>query len=368
MQPILQGLKVVELASVLAGPAVGMFFAELGAEVIKVEHKTSGGDVTRSWKLPGEDPAALSSAYYASVNWGKTVWMCDLTDPADREKVLDVIRRADVVISNFRQDSARKLGMDYDTLRQSNPRLIFGQITGFGDDNPLPAFDVVLQAEAGFLFMCGELGGEPVKMPVALIDLLAAHQLKEGLLLALLQRERTGEGAYVSVSLLESAIASLANQATNWLMAGHIPQRMGSMHPNIAPYGDIFYTSDDKPVVLAIGNERQFEMLCKQLALSDLPQDEHFCTNAARVRHRKALCETLAPAIKTRRRDELLDALQSAGVPCAGIRNMQEVFELPAAKAMILEELSPEGILTKRPGTVVFRVKFGYGCEASKDS
>jgi crotonobetainyl-CoA:carnitine CoA-transferase CaiB-like acyl-CoA transferase len=312
--------------------------------------------VTRSWKLPSEDPHAYSSAYYASVNWGKTVWMRDLTDPADREQVLDAIRRADVVISNFRQDSARKLGMDYDTLRQSNPRLIYGQITGFGDDNPLPAFDVVLQAEAGFLFMTGEPGGEPVKMPVALIDLLAAHQLKEGLLLALLQRERTGEGAYVSVSLLDSAIASLANQATNWLMAGHIPQRMGSMHPNIAPYGDIFYTADEKPIVLAVGNERQFEALCLCIGLEPLPQDERFCTNAARVSHRQALCELLAPAIGKHQRDDLLHTLHAAGVPCAGIRNMQEVFELPAAKAMILEELSPEEVLTRRPGTVVFRM------------
>ena len=356
MQPLLVDTKVVELASVLAGPAVGMFFAELGAEVIKVENKKTGGDVTRSWKLPSEDPNAASSAYYASVNWGKTVWMCDLSDPADREQVLAAIRQADIVISNFRQDSARKLGMDYDTLRQGNPRLIFGQITGFGDDNPLPAFDVVLQAEAGFLFMCGEPGGEPVKMPVALIDLLAAHQLKEGLLLALLQRERTGKGAYVSVSLLDSAIASLANQATNWLMAGHIPQRMGSMHPNIAPYGDIFYPADGKPIVLAVGAERHFEALCRCLDLPALPQDERFHTNAARVRHRKALCETLAPAIAKHQRDELLHTLHAAGVPCAGIRNMQEVFELPAAKAMILEALSEEGVCTRRPGTVAFRL------------
>jgi crotonobetainyl-CoA:carnitine CoA-transferase CaiB-like acyl-CoA transferase len=356
MTPPLHDLKVVELASVLAGPAVGMFFAELGAEVIKVENKTTGGDVTRSWKLPVEDPAAPYSAYYASVNWGKTVWMLDLNDPADRAQVLEAVRQADIVISNFRPDSARKLGMDYDSLQQINPRLLFGHITGFGDDNPLPAFDVVLQAEAGFLFMNGEPGGEPVKMPVALIDLLAAHQLKEGLLLALLRRERTGQGAFVSVSLLESAIASLANQATNWLMAGHIPQRMGSMHPNIAPYGDIFYTSDGKPVVLAIGNERQFEALCKQLGLPDLPQDERFGANAARVRHRAALCAELAPALHRFQRDELLRQLQAAGIPCAGIRNMQEVFELPAAQAMILEELSPEGILTRRPGTVAFKI------------
>ncbi len=357
MQSPLQHLKVVELASVLAGPAVGLFFAELGAKVIKVENKTAGGDVTRSWKLPAEDPASAFSAYYASVNWGKTVWMCDLGDPADHARVMSAIREADIVISNFRPDTAQKFGMSYTHLSAENPQLIFGQITGFGDDEPIPAFDVVLQAEAGFLFMTGEPDGKPVKMPVALIDLLAAHQLKEGLLLALLRRDQTGKGAFVSVSLLESAIASLANQATNWLMAGHIPRRMGSMHPNIAPYGDIFYTADDKPLVLAVGNEKQFELLCRLLALPALPQDERFHTNAARLQHRQALCDALAPAFRRFERDTLLALLQQAGVPCAGIRNMKEVFEIPAAQAMILEEINAEGTLTRRPKTVVFRMR-----------
>ncbi|MBX2930035.1 MAG: CoA transferase [Saprospiraceae bacterium] len=357
MQPILQGLKVVELASVLAGPAVGMFFAELGAQVIKVENKTAGGDVTRSWKLPAEDPATPYSAYYASVNWGKTVWMLDLNDSTDRAQVLEAIRAADIVISNFRPDSARKMGMDYDSLQPINPRLLFGHITGFGDDDPLPAFDVILQAEAGFLFMNGEPGGEPVKMPVALIDLLAAHQLKEGLLLALLQRERTGQGAYVSVSLLEAAVASLANQATNWLMAGQIPQRMGTMHPNIAPYGDVFYGADQKPVVLAVGNDRQFQALCKALGLETLSADERFSSNANRVRNRIALREALAPAFARFERGDLLQRLHAIGVPAAGIRNMQEVFELPLAQAMILDEAWPDGMLSQRVKTAVFKIK-----------
>lgn len=357
MDSFFKDLKVVELASVLAGPAVGMFFAELGAQVIKVENKTAGGDVTRSWKLPSEDTAMPYSAYYASVNWGKTVWMLDLNDAADRVQLLEAIRSADIVISNFRPDSARKMGMDYDSLQQINPRLLFGNITGFGDDDPLPAFDVILQAEAGFLFMNGEPGGEPVKMPVALIDLLAAHQLKEGLLLALLQRERTGQGAYVSVSLLEAAVASLANQATNWLMAGQIPQRMGTMHPNIAPYGDVFYGADQKPVVLAVGNDRQFLALCKALELETLPADERFGSNANRVRNRITLREALAPAFARFERDDLLPRLHAAGVPAAGIRNMQEVFELPLAQAMILEEAWPGGVLSRRVKTAVFKIK-----------
>lgn len=354
---MLSQIKVIELASVLAGPAVGMFFAELGAEVIKIENKTTGGDVTRSWKLPSEDPDAPASAYYASVNWGKTVWMCDLQQVEDRHRVLQAIDQADIVISNFRPDAAGKLGMSYPELSVRNPRLIFGQITGFGDDDPLPAFDVVLQAEAGFLYMSGHPGGAPAKMPVALIDLLAAHQLKEGLLLALLRREQNGQGAFVSVSLLESAIASLANQATNWLMAGHIPQPMGSMHPNIAPYGDIFYTADAKPIVLAIGNDKQYQALCHTLGLPQLAHNEKFISNAVRVRHRQALCDVLASAIRRFQRDELLNLLHEAGVPCGGIRNMAEVFQHPMARAMLLHEPDERGKPTTRPRTTVFKIK-----------
>ncbi len=351
------GLKVVELASVLAGPAVGMFFAELGAQVLKVENKQAGGDVTRSWKVPEEDPAAPVSAYYASVNWGKTTWMCDLTHPEDHQQLLHYIQEADMVISNYRPATAQKLGVSYEQLRAHNPRLIFGQIYGMGKDDATPAFDIVLQAEAGFLSMTGEPDRPPVKMPVALIDLLAAHQLKEGLLLALLQRERSGAGAFVSVSLLEAAIASLANQAANWLMAGHLPQRMGSLHPNIAPYGDVFYTADGKPIVLAVGTERQFQALCKCLALTEYCTDERFCTNAARVRCRPTLQEVLAPAIRVHRRDELIAQLRAADVPCAGVRNIQEVFEHPLAQNMILETMDETGCATRCVRTVAFEIQ-----------
>lgn len=347
----------MELASVLAGPAVGLFFAELGAEVLKIENKRSGGDVTRSWKLPGEDPSAPGSAYYAAVNWHKTVWMCDLSEAGDRARVLEAIRGADIVISNFRKDAAISMGVDYATLRQHNPRLIYGQITGFGDDDPQPAFDVVLQAEAGFMYMSGHPGQDPVKMPVALIDLLAAHQLKEGLLLALLQRERSGQGACVSVSLMESAIASLANQATNWLVAGHIPQPMGSRHPNIAPYGDVFIGADGKKLVLAVGNDRQFAALCRVLGAPELADDDQFAGNTDRVTHRDSLCAALAPLIQQHTTLSLLPQLQSAGVPCGAIRNMQEVFEHPIARAMLLEETDEDGRITLRPKTAVFKLQ-----------
>lgn len=356
-EQLLSGLRVVELASVLAGPAVGMFLAELGAQVVKIENKTTGGDVTRIWKLPGEDPDSPFSAYYHSVNWGKQVLMVDLRREEEREKVEALIRQADVVISNFRKRSAKKLGMDYERLQRLNPVMIFAHLSAFGEDEERPGFDVVLQAESGFMFMTGEPGRPPVKMPVALIDLQAAHQLKEAILLALLRRERTGRGAYVSVSLLESAIASLANQATNWLMAGHIPQAMGSLHPNIAPYGEIFFSRDGQPVVIAVGSDDQFRALCEVLGLPHLFRDPRFSRNVARVEHRQELGAALAPAFEHFEREDLLSRCEECGIPAGAIRNMQEVFELPAARNMILEEILPDGSPTRRVKTVAFDLK-----------
>ncbi len=352
------GLKIVEFASVLAGPAVGMFFAELGAEVIKIENKTAGGDVTRGWKLPSEDPASPVSAYWASVNWGKNHLLLDLNEAQDLRLALDHALAADVVISNFKPSSARRLGVDAESLRRQNPRLIYAQLHSFADpEDESPAFDVVLQAEAGFLHMTGNPDAPPAKMPVALIDLLAAHQLKEGILLALLHRERSGEGCVVSTSLLESALASLANQATNWLMGGHVPQRMGTRHPNIAPYGDIFTCADGTPLLLAVGTERQFRHLCRVLGLEALADDPDFQNNRARVQHREQLNARLAGVFAARDSDELMAAFKANGVPAARIRDMRAVFDMPEARAMVLEETTAEGIATKRLRTVAFHLR-----------
>ncbi|MEO0339493.1 MAG: CoA transferase [Bacteroidota bacterium] len=337
------GLKVVELASVLAGPSVGMFFAEMGAQVIKIENKTTDGDVTRRWKVPGEPAETTFSAYYQQVNFGKKVLLLNLKENEDQEIALEHIREADIVISNFLPEKARKMRMDATFLRSLNPKLIFAHLSAFGLKSTRPAFDVVLQAEAGFLFMTGYPDGPPAKMPIALIDLLAAHQLKEGILVALIHRMRTGQGSIVRTSLIESAIASLANQASNWLVAGHIPQRMGTQHPNIAPYGDLFYTKDDKLLVLAAGTERHFERLCKVLQVEKLPKEELYRTNANRVQNRIALNKVLGHQIEKWDRAELLSHLEAAGVPAGAIRKMDEVFELPQAQAMIRKYILPDG-------------------------
>jgi len=351
---MLEHLTVIELASVLAGPAVGMFLAELGAKVIKIENP-DGGDVTRQWKLPTEDAQSEVSAYFSSVNFGKQYQSIDLKTTAGKKAVLDLIANADIVLTNFKAGDGVKLGLDFGTLKALNPKLIYASITGFGPNDSRTAFDVVLQAEAGLMYMNGTPESGPVKWPVAVIDLMAAHQLKEGILLALLQRERTGLGAKVSLSLYAAAIASLANQATNWLMAGHIPQRLGSLHPNIAPYGETLTCTDGGQIVMAVGNAAQFENLCSVLRLSILPTDEKYSTNSKRVTNRESLLNQLQLAASTWQRDELLAALLEAQVPAGAIRNMQEVFAQPNAQKLINKETIP-GVATQRPATAIFPI------------
>lgn len=329
-------LLVLELASVLAGPRVGQFFAELGATVIKVENPRTQGDVTRHWRLPSEPEDDDRSGYFACCNSGKQSLALDLTTKSGREVLHALTRQSDIVIASYRPGSAQALEADAETLRALNPKLLYGHITGYGPDHPRAGYDAVIQAESGFMHMNGMPDGPPVKMPVALMDLLAAHQLKEALLLGLLRRERTDKGATVSVSLLQSAVSALANQATNWLVGGHVPQRMGSAHPNIAPYGTVYRTADDEAILLAVGTDRQFARLCDVLDLEILPDNDRFATNAARVRHRDALDAKLAPAIAQWSRDGLLDELEAQSVPAGALNDMRQVFEQPLARAMTL--------------------------------
>ncbi|MBL7877640.1 MAG: CoA transferase, partial [Cyclobacteriaceae bacterium] len=274
-----QNLKVLELASVLAGPSVGQFFAELGASVIKVENLIAGGDVTRSWKSRGEQTDDRS-AYFCSVNWGKKSVAMDLNTLEGKSVVQKLAAASDLVIASYKPGDAEKLGVSYNQLRTTNEKLIYGQITGYGSDTDRVGYDAVIQAESGFMDLNGEAEGDPTKMPVALIDVLAAHHLKEGLLLALLKRERTGHGSFIEVSLIQAAVSSLINQASNWLVAKQLPSRQGSSHPNIAPYGDYFLTRDGKKILLAVGSDRQFLSLLKILKLEAHPE---FATNALRV-------------------------------------------------------------------------------------
>jgi crotonobetainyl-CoA:carnitine CoA-transferase CaiB-like acyl-CoA transferase len=335
-------LRILELASVLAGPSVGQFFAELGAEVIKVENPLTGGDVTRSWKLTTESSYNQLSAYFCSVNWGKKSLAIDIMTPDGQEIIHKLVQECDIVIASYKPGDAEKLRVDYQTLRQINPDLIYGHITGYGLDHPKVGYDAIIQAEAGFIFMNGEPEGNPIKMPVALMDILAAHHLKEGLLISLYNHLKTGKGAYISVSLIESAISSLANQATNWLQAGHLPNRMGSEHPNIAPYGSIFKTADQKLIIIAVGSDKQFFKLCEVISSHNLPLSEKFATNAARVANREELNLILIEKIGKWKKVDLLSALEQAQVPAGGVNNLQEVFNTVHGKNMILETVQNE--------------------------
>ncbi|MBC6605213.1 CoA transferase [Hymenobacter sp. BT188] len=328
------GIFILELASVLAGPQVGQFFAELGATVMKVE--APSGDVTRTWKTASETAETDISAYFAASNWGKKSIVLDLTTADGQAAIRTLAVRADIVLASYKPGDAEKLGADYATLSAANPRLIYGHLTGYGPAINRAGYDAVLQAEAGFMYLNGPPGSEPLKMPVALIDLLAAHQLKEGLLTALYQRTHTGRGAYVQASLLDSALASLANQAATWLVTGHDPKPLGSGHPGIVPYGTVYRAADGRHLVLAVGSDRQFGLLCAALARPEWATDARFQTNALRVANRIALEELLRQRIAEVNGKELLQTLEKQAVPAGAVRKVGEAIKHESAERMIL--------------------------------
>lgn len=348
-------LKVVELSTVLAGPSVGMFFAELGAEVTKIEHPDIP-DVTRSWKLPTESADDTVSAYFSSVNFGKNYLKKDLTNSEDNAEVIRLITASDILLVNFKKGDDLKFGLTPEVLWKHNPRLLIGKITGFGDDNDRVAYDLILQAESGFMSMNGTPESGPVKMPVALIDVLAAHQLKEALLVALLQRTEDHRGRLVSVSLYDAAVSSLVNQASNFLMEQHVPKRIGSLHPNIAPYGELFLTSDGKYITFAIGSDRHFAGLCQFLGLQELISDPRFMNNGERVKHRTELFELLKVIIRTHTAATIDAWMQEHFIPMGIVRTLDEVFSDPAAQQLIREEMIA-GKSTKRVTSIAFHIR-----------
>ena len=337
-------LLVVELANVLAGPSVGMFLAGLGARVVKVENPHTGGDVTRSWKLPSESGREDISAYFSAINWGKHSVALDLKTPEGKAAARSLCLDADIVLSSFKKGDAEKLGLDAPTLRSETPQIITGAITGYGSDSPRVGYDAVIQAESGFMFLNGQTGGPPTKMPVALTDVLAAHQLKQGILLALLERQLSGRGSDVSVSLFDTAVLSLVNKATNYLVTGIEPTRQGSLHQNIAPYGEVFQSQDGREILLAVGTDHQFQELLDALGLAALASDARFCNNQARVANRSSLEAVLSPVIRSLPLELLLKELAARDVPAGPIRSVSEVCALPEVEQrLLLSEISAEG-------------------------
>jgi len=342
---LFKNIKVLELASVLAGPAVGQFFAELGAAVIKIENETTGGDVTRSWRSPGEQTDDRS-AYFCSVNWGKKSVSIDLTQKEGKKNLYSLAATTDIVIASFKPGDASKLGVDYETLAQINNRLIYGEITGYGQHDSRVGYDAVIQAESGFMSINGEKGGPPLKMPVALVDVLAAHQLKEGLLVALLERERSGKGSKVEVSLMDTALASLANQASNWLVGGFVPSRQGSLHPNIAPYGEMFTTKDKRTLLLAVGTDKQFVELLLALNLESIADDARFLSNERRVANRNVLATIIAESVQHRDSDKIMEEMARRKIPAAIVRDIKEALETDNSPQLQLSANGLTGVRT----------------------
>lgn len=356
MDNVFEGYTIIELSSVLAGPYAGMMFSELGAKVIKIENSVTNGDVTRGWKHPKENKETEISAYYSAINYKKEVRFLDLTKMNDINKTYELLKTADVVISNFKKGDDYKFALDYGRVKVINPKIIYAKLSGFETQDNRVAYDVVIQAECGFMSMNGQKDSPPTKMPVALMDVLAGHQLRSGILAALLRREKTKKGALVEVNLERSAISALVNQGSNYLMNNITAERIGSRHPNIALYGEVFKSVEGTEIVLAIGSQRQFENLCSVLNLTELITDEKFTNNQNRLIHLDELTELFKVAFITYQALYLKEKLTVLNIPFGEVKNMKQVAGSQTGQSMVLEE-KIENVPTKRYSTVGFSIK-----------
>ncbi|MGR3762154.1 CaiB/BaiF CoA transferase family protein [Roseobacteraceae bacterium NS-SX3] len=339
----LSGLKVVELARILAGPWIGQSLADLGAEVVKVE--SPEGDDTRRWGPPFiEREGDKTAAYYYAANRGKDCVTADFRTEEGRQKVLDLVRDADILIENFKVGGLGKYGLDYESLSAVNPRLIYCSVTGFGQDGPYAAragYDFLLQGMSGLMSITGDPDGQPQKVGVAITDIVTGLYGAIGILAAVEQRHRTGRGQHIDMSLLDCATAVLANQAMNYLATGAAPVRLGNDHPNIAPYQVM--PVRDGHVILAVGNDGQFQRLCDVLQNPGLKADARFLTNQLRVANRKALTAILEETLAQWSQADLLAALEAATVPAGPINSIGQAFEDPQIQHRGMQ-IAPEGV------------------------
>jgi crotonobetainyl-CoA:carnitine CoA-transferase CaiB-like acyl-CoA transferase len=334
--PPLAGLKVLELARILAGPWAGQTLADLGADVIKVE-RTGGGDDTRGWGPPfveGADGKPLDAAYFHSCNRGKRSIAVDFETPDGQAIVRKLATQADVVIENFKVGGLAKYGLDYASLAAQNPRLVYCSITGFGQNGPYAhraGYDFMIQGMGGIMDLTGTPDGEPMKIGVAFADIFTGLYAVIGIQAALAAREATGRGQQVDMALLDTQVGVLANQAANYLVSGRAPRRMGNAHPNIVPY-QVFPTADSH-LIIATGNDRQWAETCRILGCAELVEDPRFLRNADRVRNRDQLMPLLFEKSRGWTKAALLDALEAAHVPAGPINTVEEVFADPQVAA-----------------------------------
>jgi len=322
----LAGVVVADFSRVLAGPYATMLLADMGATVVKVE-RPDGGDDTRSWGPPWSDGL---STYFQAVNRNKRSVACDLSAPGDRQAALELCGRADVVVENFRAGTMDRLGLGPADVLRANPRVVYCSITGFGPGAgaDLPGYDILLQAVGGLMSITGEAGGDPTKVGVAVVDVIAGLHALAGILAALRHRDATGQGQHLQVNLLTSLLSGLVNQVSAYLNAGTVPRALGNRHPSIAPYEVV--RAKDRPLVLAVGNDRQFAALCDELGIGHLATDPRFASNASRVEHREALVALVNEVLATAAADQWVPRLAARGVPCGTVNGIDEAVELAA--------------------------------------
>ena len=327
----LTGVRVADFTRILAGPLCTMVLADLGADVVKVEHPDSGDD-TRTWGPPfvGDD-----AAYFLSLNRNKRSAAIDLSSSRGREAARALVRSADIVVENFRPGVMATFGLDWEWARSANPRVVYCSLVAFGADqaDARPGYDIVVQALSGLMSVTGERDGPPVKVGVALLDVVAGLYAANGIQAALRGRDATGDGRRVVVSLFESSVAALINQGANYLLGGIVPSPMGTEHPNIVPYQ--VFSASDRPFVLAAGNDRLFERTCDAIGVPHLARDRRFATNAARVRNRDEIVAELSTVFAERPAAEWVETLERRGVPCSSVRTIDEVFASPEGAALV---------------------------------
>ncbi len=335
---VLSGIKVLDLSRVLAGPWSTQILADFGADVVKVEAPGRGDD-TRAWGAPipaldPSQPVAGESAYYLSTNRNKRSLAIDLADLKGADLIRKLAAEADIVVENFKVGGLKRYGLDYQTLSAINPRLIYCSITGFGQDGPYadrPGYDFVAQAMGGMMSITGEADGPPIKTGVAVADLSTGLYATISILMALRHAEQTGQGQHIDCSLLDTQLAMLANQGSSYLVSGQSPSRMGNSHPTVVPYQ--VFDAADGPMVVAVGNDGQFKILCKVLGVPDLATDPRFVTNVDRMANRDALEAILQDLIGQRQGAELITALTDAGAPAGPVNSVKQALDDPFVEA-----------------------------------
>jgi len=329
----LTGFRVLDLSRILAGPWASQMLADLGAEVIKIERPASGDD-TRGWGPPympdQSGDATGEAAYFHAANRGKQSVCIDMSQPAGQQLIQQLAVHCDVFIENFKVGGLKKYGLDYTSMKQINPRLVYCSITGFGQSGPYAGragYDFMIQAMGGMMSVTGETDGQPMKIGVALADVLTGLYAANAIQAALIHQQKTGAGQYIDMALLDVQVATLANQAMNFLASGVSPQRRGNSHPNIVPY-QAFQTGDGH-IILAIGNDAQFERFCKLAGSGELAADTRFRSNSDRVRHRDLLVPQVAAIMLQKSSADWLVALNAEGIPCGPINDIEQVFADP---------------------------------------